>query len=280
MAKQQTKARTVGSPYGKCNICLQSGVLTYDHVPPKGASITQSGRVSIMTLPDSLESLKSVAAISSSNGLKFRTLCSNCNGALLGSKYDPELSIFAKQVAQLQRTAYQLLLPRKVAVDCKPQRIARAIIGHLLAAEVRQNMNDEPTRAPMAEAMRAYFLDESLGLPPELRVFVWACEVEWLAVHRGIGIARVMGSPSDTVYGDFLKFSPLAFWITFNAPPTVTIKRNFGEFTRGGSGLDDRVPVALTFYPHLAQRPDWPERPDDPEILVLNDARCYIAVVT
>lgn len=69
----------------------------------------------------------------SQNEIKFRTICENCNNNLLGAEYDREYK-------KLVDCLYNLYItPGKIGQyvliqGLKINRIARAIVGHMLAA--------------------------------------------------------------------------------------------------------------------------------------------------
>jgi len=70
---------------GVCNICLNPGDLKWDHVPPQGG-------VDVAPL-DQYTIIERLAGCSnnpnrilSQNGVKYRTLCQNCNSNLLGGQ--------------------------------------------------------------------------------------------------------------------------------------------------------------------------------------------------
>lgn len=263
------KVLTEGTKTGLCNICEVLGPLTLDHIPPRGS--VDVGRVKIRTLTQTLEPLPSLHR-HAQNGVQFRSLCSQCNNGRLGARFDPALNRFSRKVAQILRVRQRLTLPRYVDVECRPQRLARAVIGHLLAAEIRPNMHDRPRSAPMLDAMRSYFLDEQVDMPGCLRLYFWPYAARRQAILRAVGVL----SAGEIVIGDFLKYFPCAFWLTHEAPPVVTRALVEREVQVRSARFDDvkriRVPTIAT----NTLRPDWPERPDDQEILVIHEGICFV----
>lgn len=80
-----------------CNICGKYGRLTWDHVPPKACDnydLVKYGTFFDIQDEDPFYSI-------SQNGIKYRSICSNCNNKLLGSNYDIELINFTNTVASL-----------------------------------------------------------------------------------------------------------------------------------------------------------------------------------
>ncbi|WDD30143.1 hypothetical protein PQG02_00380 (plasmid) [Nostoc sp. UHCC 0926] len=271
------KPRTKGSKNGKCNICGTHGKLTDDHVPPKG-SINPS-KVRIITLSQTIkkspeETIDSKISRFSQNGLKFLSLCSKCNNYLLGTKFDQSLNDLSHKVARILHPSNRLILPKKIDIEIQPQRLARAVIGHLLAAEIRDDMNKPPRTAPMVDAMRHYFLDETLNLPNDLKLYFWPYTERYQAVFRGIAIA--ITSNGHCIAGDFLKFLPVAFWLTYKAPTEFMDKIKHLEISFSQCNIDTCNTVSLYTKKQDIFRSNWPEVPDDDQILVLNDGMCLI----
>ena len=111
-----------------CNICGKSKRLTWDHVPPKCCN----NRYAIKTnswmegIPEESSYTKKYQ-----NGIKFRSLCDECNNKVLGANYDKVLEEFANQLAIIMQTS--IALPPVVKVPIKINRLCRAICGHMLA---------------------------------------------------------------------------------------------------------------------------------------------------
>ena len=83
--------QTRGPLRGRCNICGEEKKLTSDHVPPKG--VNRFTRMELHSVSGALNALegKKKKFRQFQNGVKFRSLCRDCNGGLLGKKYDPAL---------------------------------------------------------------------------------------------------------------------------------------------------------------------------------------------
>jgi len=130
----------------------------------------------------------------------------------------------------------------------------------------------------MHEAMRRYFLDESLDLPEAFRLYFWPCASKWQAILRGAYISRFTGSqPRVNVIGDFLKYFPVAFWLTYEAPSLAVVGRRVDEIPVHGHAIGDTVKLTLSTDITRAQRSDWPERVEDDEFLALDGSACYMA---
>ena len=140
------------SKKGFCNICNQFSELTWDNVPPKGSIDLKPVEMKYFH-----SNLKEVAEAAnapvqfhytderlknefnktrfSQNGIKFRSICTRCNNALLGGRYDPELSRVSTAVGNLVRAHFQvgLTLPRQMRIPVQTHSVMRGIIGHLLS---------------------------------------------------------------------------------------------------------------------------------------------------
>ena len=265
------KVLTEGSRKGICNICGISCSLTQDHVPPKGS--INPRKMGIRSLAQTVNAVDPKIVRLSQNGVKFRSLCSQCNNNRLGKNFDPALNQFSHKVTQIILTRSQLVLPPKVDIKLQPQRIARSVIGHLLAAEIREDMSFPPVSVPMRNLMRQYFLDTSADFPTDLNLYFWPYRSSRQVILRGVGVL----SGEHIVVGDFLKYLPVAFWLTYQAPHGVRAIMQDREISIRGIGIDDWSTVAVGTNKQDTFRADWPEAPDNNEVVVINDNLCFIA---
>ena len=158
-----------GRKSGYCAICGQFGKLTRDHIPPKACG--NSDDVLVQHYGNLRQPI-----LTSQGGRHCRTICANCNGNLLGVEYDPELVDFSKNVANPTRMALDgpIIVQDRISVTIKPQRVARAVVGHILAANaVAETMGPPDPSCPFPTALREYFLDPSAGMPEGLDLFAW-----------------------------------------------------------------------------------------------------------
>lgn len=261
-----------GEKQGYCRICKQHGDLTHDHIPPKG-SITISP-VALRTLGQD-EKIKPVIA---QGGACFRTLCSNCNNNLLGKQYDPELNKVSKEVGSLVNKisdlSYQgFLLPPKVEIDIKPQRLARAVIGHLLASNYHPNQGDIKRHVPSSEELRNFFLDRNAVLPNNFNIYYWFYPGNSQVLIRE---AAMRFYSREILFFGLIKFAPIAYMLTINEP--TNCKPNAPNlFSNRNIGIDntEKIQINLDSYPPL----DSPEHPndDDKYIILFNDQLTSIA---
>lgn len=239
---------TRGAKVGSCNICGTEGILTEDHIPPKGVS--RLSQVVMLNIVDLLavERPKKAGRISQ-NGVKYRTLCAKCNNERLGLHYDPVLIQLAKDVRTYLESA--LLLPSSMQVTVKQNRLVRCVVGHLLAHGVGEHRN-----GAMIENLTDYFLDEDAPFPANLKLYYWVYPYNDQVIVKGAALS-VHYFNSFAVFM-LLKFFPLSFFIVLDEPNNWSI-----PFERLDSVLttliDDEVKININFKNIPPQR--WPEAP-------------------
>lgn len=268
MRNEQKKSHAVGM----CNICGVYGNLTEDHVPPKGSIAPR--RVGMKRLPKFVNSeYQHIKDRISQNGVKFKTLCHGCNNHLLGKGYDPALNFFSRRVAEIIRNSKKPDFPSVVTVSVRPQRIARSIIGHLLAAEPRENMSSMPESGPKRELMRTYLLNSLLDMPDELNLYFWPFRADYQVILNGVAILR----GDYIIKCDFLKYFPVAFLLTYQAPEPIKKIFSDRELLVRGTGLNEENLVSVRTRETSDIRSDWPEIPWDDEIMAIADHKCIVA---
>lgn len=253
LAKWQ-KYSTRGAKIGPCNICGCTSVLSEDHIPPKGAiRVTQ---VEIHHLAQTLGVDRPPdRGRLSQDGVKFRTLCPDCNNNRLGAKFDPALIQFTNAVTlALNATA----LPLSISVPVVPQRLMRAVIGHLLAFGIRQ------PSGPFENAMAAYFLDESLSLPADVKLYYWLYPYRQRILIRDCALIHLAAQAPVVI--KVMKYFPLGFLLSWQQPPQYSFQLN--DLSRFGHTSIDAVHDAVvdlnTRTPQL-----FPEAPLIKEVLVM-----------
>lgn len=231
---------------GACNICSAQGLLTWDHVPPKGGVELQPVEID-RAAAAFVSSLAIEKPETSQNGLKYRTLCAKCNNERLGAKFDPALNELAMAVGRFLRTP--LSLPAVLHVEARPNAVARSVLGHLLAARL------SPEPGLFDPEVSELILDEAKPIPPAINVFYWIYPYAVQIVFRDALMPAVRGR-----YGDFqrfavLKYFPLAFLAT-----TCDAYEHLAPLTSWRdepSSFKAKLPIDL----RSAQDPYWPEAP-------------------
>lgn len=230
-----------------------------------------------MRLADSVDAERKSIYRSLQNGLRFKTLCGHCNNHLLGATYDRELNALSGFVSAVILGS-ELALPPVLSFECKPQYVARAVVGHLLATDVRDDMNSPPHQSKLGDAMRSYFLDVCADLPTELRLFMWPSDLDGVVILRNCGPQR-FSYPHDVVVADFLKYNPLSFMLAHGAPRTVRDGRHLIEVPVRGVGFDQSVKLVIPTAVSRRVPASWPEAPIGMEAFLFHGGSCYVARV-
>jgi hypothetical protein len=235
--------------------------LTKDHVPPQGC--IELSPVEIQKIVDFFDAEKMAEGApkgeSSQNGVKFRSICDRCNNYILGSLYDPYLCRFASQVAEVVQS--RLYRPYPEYFNIKPQKVIRAVLGHILAFV--------PGRIPEGESDKAiadYVLDEDQDIPHELDIYVWLHPSKKQFLVRDAGLLDTRAR--KPIVFKLMKFFPLSFFVTWKCPSVYRFDfLNLSDFR--GCGTDEEVRVRLPFdmIPHIY----WPQAPRDNEFVMFGE---------
>ena len=167
--------------------------MTFDHVPPKGCVGISNRNVALLTAALGNSELKKDNSRQFQDGLKFKSLCETCNNELLGGEYDPSIKEFASKVSSYLNLIinHNYTLPDTISIEIKPQRIVRAILGHLLAAHVREDMQSPIINAPYLDAIREYLLNPLAPIPEQLEVYYWLYPSDTQVIILGCGVMSV-----------------------------------------------------------------------------------------
>ena len=144
-------------------------------------------------------------------------------------------------------------MPRTFTCEVRPQRVARAVVGHVLGF----GLNRVPS-GPFEEALAAYFLDFSAPMPREAELFYWIYPYnDQVLVRDAMWMdTRVKGPPG--VIFKLLKFHPFAFLLTWERHSAYNFGfRNLGQFR--SYGIDDYAPLIVDR--ELLAKRRWPEAP-------------------
>lgn len=217
--------------------------MSWDHVPPKGGiELTPVRMQSILDLMTG--DTERPKQLISQNGMKFRTICRSCN-SLLGTKYDPTLNEFAISVGHYLNTALEL--PDQVSHLVKPQRLMKAILGHLLAAKV------EIENTTFDQEARKYVLDESAHLPSDINIFYWPYPYECSVTIRDFGMFTPRGTFNKPAIFQTMKYFPIAYLCS-------DVKEYAGLACLSWyreMGLDDEIEIPINLKQTFDQH--WPE---------------------
>lgn len=226
-----------GPESGFCVICGEYGKLTRDHVPPKKCNNLND--VEIKAFLPNEESAR--VGTTSQGGTHFRTLCKKCNSERLGIEYDPSLVKFSNEITALVLGAKRkhISLPQHIYPIITPQRIARSVVGHVLAAIAVEESKSGLMKSPMSDSLREYFLNSALPMPSSLEIFYWIYPSRKQIVIKGMGKGQ-FGTDAGAVIGHVFKFLPLGFWLVWDRPKKI--RMNIPSLVMNKSmGLDERA---------------------------------------
>jgi hypothetical protein len=234
-----------------CNICLKSKTLSWDHVPPKGGvdigSVEQETILQKFTTP-----ITDKKSTFSQNGVKFRTICSECNNSL-GGNYDLELNRFSLGVKEIIES--KLILPPIIYIKAKPNKILKSLYGHFLAAKV------DIENTTIDESLRAYYFNETKGIKVNLNMFYWVYPYQNFVVIRDVLMPAVRGNLKQVGYFSILKYYPIAFLLT-----DLDQYYDLRKFTIYKSeNIDEEINIPI--YLEIIKDPDWPESVEDGNML-------------
>jgi hypothetical protein len=186
-----------------CNICQHEKELSYDHVPPQSCPPAKS-RVTSKLLYQIIGDT-SFRPRPDQNGVKFKTICSDCNN-LLGTKYDRALSDFARRIESFVDS--NLELPDSFEVECLPNAVMRSILGHLLAAKT------ETDDVAIDRLIRPSIIDPATPVHDDIHVLYWVYPYEETVILRDFCMPAIRGRFQDVGFFNLIKFYPLAFLVT------------------------------------------------------------------
>ena len=259
---KRLKYSTRAKPHGPCNICGAVGQLTDDHIPPKGCpgvSTVRMHQLFRVLVDGSVPHLGRQAQ----GGVKYRTLCGDCNSKRLGVEYDPDLILLAQDVDRiLSALNVGITLPSHTLVRIRPQRVLRSVIGHILAAGV-ERLADGDWDLELVE----YFMNSHLLFPACARIHYWIYPFQQQVVIRDACFLSLLESDKGKNPTLFMciKFYPLAFLIVDYRDNNYRF--NLPCLSEYGSMLLD-AEVQLPLYLKNFPRETWPEAPSMDHIVV------------
>lgn len=245
------KAKRERSDY--CNICGQFATLTYDHIPPK-CCFNDIKATPIETMSGEPEKYNPFC---SQNGIKFRSICSQCNNGLL-AKYDKALEAF---VVKLKEILTSEPTCTHKAISIRATAVAKSICGHLLAMKGKYD-----DQCLVDQEFRPFVLDPETP-PPQgysllLRYYPFST-VFFMRDSVILNIAKKQEIPDGTI--SVLSSFPLAFILCKDSSDCGMI-----DLFRYCSGnIEDRTDIDFDFtsayFPgsSVMRDPKWPCNIDD-----------------
>lgn len=227
---------------GPCALCTSYSKLTENHVPPE--SVGNYDRWSARSyLTASTANTDLIVGRRFHNGLRFKTLCADCNNGL-GGKEDKAIGDFYEQTRKLVESS--LIIRFTVQVTARPNQIYRGLLAHLVSA----NDNGVPSAFDL-EARELFFRRKDLKLS-SWNLFYWLYVGPQLFLMRHAYHTRWFPTV-EVVPIHVLKFYPLAFM--FTQEPWFLGLPNMRSFLRPRDEDEFDVPLDVG---RRDAHPHWP----------------------
>ncbi|MFM0208866.1 hypothetical protein PQQ96_15790 [Paraburkholderia sediminicola] len=256
-----------GPNVGYCAICRIYGPLTKDHVPPKGCGNINDSVIAHVYGYSPQNPGKSVL---SQGGSHFRTICGQCNNTLLGTEYDPALSVVFHEIETYfkQASGSRLSLPRTHLFEYQPNKFLRSVIGHLLAANAVSDLASNVLAAPLDSALREYVLDPTKCLPDGLRVYYWFYPYRRRVVmkHSAMGF---IGGNGASIYGHVFKFFPFGFWFVWDETGNRSRRFRLRQLNDSSEFISATSRLVVDLWP--LQPSSFPEAPTEDGMWLVTD---------
>lgn len=188
------------SKIDKCNICGEVTNLTWDHVPPKNCFNDTKIVCNRLFDPEALRISRKYKIFQS--GIRYRTICGNCNNGLLGAIYDTELKKFIDVIDKMFNS--KIILDGIYNTTFNANKISRSIVGHLLSAKAEYD-----GETLIDEKLRTFFLNQSNIPPDNLKLLYYIYPYESMLILRDIVVEELAELPSGLI--SCLLFYPIAF---------------------------------------------------------------------
>ena len=162
----------------RCNICGEKSKLTEDHVPPKFWNNKTIKYYSQGLGTNDPQKAKTPFPWQARKGIVFRSICEKCNNELLGDKTDIPLKHFIDEIKRgASKMNYSPYLNCVISVN----RVARAVIGHLLAAK---EFYDDKTKTDAQ--LREFFLNTASLPPDEMYLYFFFYPYDNIVIARDV----------------------------------------------------------------------------------------------
>lgn len=162
----------------------------------------------------------------------------------------------------------QIMLPSNRLIFTRPQKLARAVIGHILAADAVDETKAGLKSFDFRDALRNYYLNESAALPQEVGILFWIYPSRRQVIIKDALLAYMGSFDNKALCCHILKFLPFGFWVLWEKPDTfqTTLPNLVPDKSMG---IDDIYQTTVDFgnIPTL----DFPEMPiNDNQITLLS----------
>ena len=186
-----------------CNICGEYKTLTWEHVPPK--SCGNIGNFKINRIYD-VEKINE--KLDSQNGVKYRTICDNCNNNILGANADLAFEEFYKQVKGFSE---KVKSPKdECVIKINLVQVLKCLFGKMLAMD-NLYFDDK-----ISMAMRIFILKSKID-KTRLHVYFWMYPYN-TSIQARLHVSRQVCGDHYNTTGliSLLYFYPVAFIVSGN----------------------------------------------------------------
>lgn len=223
----------------ECNICGMKTELTWDHVPPKGILFTPDVLVNTAfnSIPTEKKYMKEYQS-----GIKFRTVCQKCNNIVLGQN-DIEYKKFVKTIVdELIHTNKQYMensVERdSISINCKINRVLRAICGHFLAAR-----NTYQGKLETENYIRQYVMNENEKLE-NFKLYSWIYPYSTIIIARDFVCTGHIKLSHPKGFVSVISCFPISLVLSTEGEESCLLD-NLGNYST--NNIDDEVEIELHF---------------------------------
>lgn len=252
MESTRSYAREKRNKKDRCNICGKVSDLTWDHVPPKFCFNDGKTQYNSIFEINKKSSYTQIAQ----NGIKYRSLCAECNNNILGSNYDKEYKKLVDLLYKIYITP--ATIPRYLEVkSLKVNKIARAIVGHFLAAR------NEYLDGDLENKLRKYFLNDKLKPPKELKLLYYVYIYNTIMIIRDV-VPKKFGEEEYSIPEGLISCIntfPLAFILVHDCENNPGLSDLFEICTEDiNEDLNIKIDLLSYMYPNGKElrNPYWP----------------------
>jgi hypothetical protein len=239
---------------GPCALCGYYSNLTENHVPPEAVGNFDRWNAQSFLTASAAVNRDLYFGRRFSGGLRFRTICAECNNRLGGTR-DKAIIAFFNEVRKLVES--RLILRSIIHVSARPNHIYKGLLAHLVSA----NENGIPTAFDL-EARDVFFGKRELAWS-SWNLFYWIYDAHELFLMRNAYYTT--WHPTVEVKPlVLLKFYPLAFM--FTQEPLFMGFPNLKTFLRARDDEEVEIPLDLS---RRDKHPFWPATATPNNIILL-----------
>ena len=188
---------------GPCALCLNYSDLTQNHVPPESVGNSEHW-IARSYLAASTANRDLYFGRQFKGGLRFRTLCADCNNGL-GGKQDKVIGDFFECTRKLIESP--IILAPTVQVTTKPNHIYKGLLAHIVSA------NDSGAPSTFDAEARDLFFGRKNLKSSTWNLFYWIYTNPKIFVMRN-AYFTIWQPRVEIITIQIIKFYPLSFMFT------------------------------------------------------------------